>query len=198
MEIVIIVALILGMWGMFCVPLVYWARKPIKVKLWYWKNKGKGAKVVDYFTSDGDHDVFTVVPDENGAYKVNNKIHNIGEDTVKWSRFYDGRMVVNQDTSTSSFDPITKKVPIVPPELIEAAMRKIQIAEQRKAQMYQKLKDKDWMIPATLLAAALAAIVGWLALQGQEDVITACGTAKAVVQAAAPVVHAVINGTAVL
>jgi hypothetical protein len=72
METVVIIALILGAWGMVCIPLVFWARKAITAKLWYWKNKGDGGKLVDYYTSDGDHDVFCVKPDANGAFKLPN------------------------------------------------------------------------------------------------------------------------------
>lgn len=184
------IALVLGAFGMVCIPLVFWARKPIWTKFWYFKNKGSGGKIVDYFTSDNDHDVFCVKPDQNGTFKIGDKMHNIGEGTVKWSRFYDARLIVCQDTSMSTIDPIKKDIPSVPPELIQAAIMAVKIAEQKKAFMLQKVKDKEWMMPAVMVLAGLAAILAWLTLQGQADVILAC---------AGPVARAVTtSGGAVL
>lgn len=190
MEIVVLASLILGVWGLFCIPLVYWARKLIWVKLWYWKNKGKGAKIVDYYTSDGDHNLYCVIPDQNGSFRANNKLHNIAVDTIKWSRAYEARLVVCQDTSTSTFDPVSDEVKQVPPSLIEDALVQIKNAEQKRAMMFQNLKEKDWIFPAILLCAGAAAIMSWLALQGQVDVIAAC----------TPVINTaqqVVNGTVV-
>ncbi len=187
METVVLIALLMGLFGLASIPLFFWARALIWIKFMYFLKKGKGAKIVDYYSSDGDHQLFCVVPDENGSFRVNKKLYNIAEGTVRWSRAFNGRLVVCQDTSTATFDPVSKDIKQVPPSLIEDAMVQIKNAEQKRAMMFQNMKEKDWMFPAMLLCAGAAAILSWLALQGQIDVIAACTVpaAKVITQAAA-------------
>lgn len=182
MELVWIAALILGAWGMLCVPLVYWARKPIATKFWYWKNKGSGGKIVDYFTSDGDHDVYCTVPDANGAFKLpNGKMHHISRDTTRYSRFYDGRMIVCQDTSMGSIDPILKTVQKVPPELIDGALSAVRIAEQKNSRLAMVMRNKEWMQPAILIGVGLCIVICYMILNGQADLVGMCQTGQAII-----------------